>query len=208
MANHVAHNLRMYGDKKNIEELLKKVLSSEQYILAINDRNNKAILDTCFAVIPKNVGHVDFNILIPQPTNVFQGNLSSVEEKKYGKENCWYEWRTKHWGTPKNAHEDSVEWLEDGLVEIIFWTDWSSPKPWLNKLAVQAMQLNVEINGEYANTDFDCEMAYFSTNPDYIEDPDNEDPMHIQYSDYDKELYEKVWGEGMAETTGYFNDNE
>lgn len=209
MANYVKSVVRFTANRKeDLELLLKKITSSVDYILDINKRNNNDIISTSYAVIPKEVGRIDFNILIPQPTSVYQGNLSYIEERKYGKENCWDKWREKNWGTMRNAHEDSVEWLDDNTLQITMWTDWTLPTNWLQAIAKEALngELGItDIDGEYANEDFGCEMGYIHINEDWYEDKENEDPLCFAACDEDVECYNKVWGEGMAETTGYFD---
>ena len=212
MANYVQTIVRITANRKeDLDLLLKKILSNVDYILDINKRNNH-IIDVAYAVIPREVGKVDFNILIPQPTNIFQGGLNREIEVRYGgSAKCWCEWRKEHWGTTKNAHDDSVVWLSDNEVEITFWTDWEKPTIWLQTLAKYALngELGItDISGEYANEDFGCEMGYIHINEDWYEDKENEDPLCFVGCDQDVECYNKVWGEGMAETTGYFNDNE
>lgn len=213
MANYVKTIVRISANRKeDLDLLLKKVLSNVDYILAINKRNNNDILDVSYAVIPKEVGRVDLNILIPQPTNIFQGNTNhEIEEEHGGADMCWCEWRKKHWGTMRNAHDDSVEWLDDTTVEISMWTDWSEPREWLIELAKYALggTLGItDISGEYANEDFCMQMGFFDINDSWYEDKENEEIIIFHEYDMDVDCYNRVWGEGMAETTGYFNDNE
>lgn len=210
MANYVKTILRITANRKDgLDLLLKKVVSSVDYILDINKRNNHEIIDVAYAVIPKMVGEVDFNILIPQPTSIFQGSINhEIEEQHGGADMCWWEWRKKNWGTTKNAHDDSVEWLSDNEVEITFWTNWEKPTIWLQTLAKYALdgQLGItDIEGEYANEDLGCEMGYIGINEDWYEDKENEDPLCFAECYEDVECYERVWGEGALEGTGYEN---
>lgn len=208
MANHVKTILRITANRKeDLDLLLKKVVSSVDYILDINKRNNREILDVGYAVIPKMVGEVDFNILIPQPTSIFQGSVNhEIEEQHGGAENCWYKWREEHWGTCRNCYEDTVEWLSDNEVEITMWTAWSEPIEWLNALAEYAFggELGItDIEGEFANEDFGQQMGFFDTNASWHEDKENEDVLGWHYYDMDRDCYERVWGEGALEGTGY-----
>lgn len=209
MANYVKSVVRFSANRKeDLELLLKKITSSVDYILDINKRNNNDIISTSYAVIPKEVGRIDFNILIPQPTRVYQGNINADIKEIIGAENCWDKWREENWGTMRNAHEDSVEWLDDNTLQITMWTDWTLPTNWLQTIAKYALngELGItDIYGEYANEDFGCEMGYIHINEDWYEDKENEDPLCFAACDEDVECYNKVWGEGMAETTGYFD---
>ena len=206
MSNSVCTRIRFYGEENKLKELLKKVVSDKEYILAVNDRNNDEIMDVAFAVIPRKEGKIDFNILIPQPANIYQGGLNSTTERLYGKENCWWEWRIKHWGTTKNAWNDEIRWLNDTVLELEFHTDWTKPEIWLNTLAEYAMSLGItDIDGEFANEDFGSEMGYIDFNGEWIDDH-GRNILHYAECDQDVECYNLVWGEGMAETTGYVLD--
>lgn len=198
--------IRFGGNHYALEQMLEKVVSSEKYILEINKRNNDDIMDVQFAVIPKKVGQIDFNILIPQPPYVFQGNLNLQTKEYIGAENCWDKWRMEHWGCEKNAHQDEVNWLDDNTVQLTFWTNYEVPKKWLEALAKYAMELGItSVYGEYANEDFGSEMGYIMPNIDYPEDG-----KILTYAgcNYDVECYDTVWGDGMAATTGYFTEDE
>lgn len=198
--------IRFGGNHDALEQMLKKVVSSEKYILEVNKRNNDDIMDVQFAVIPKKVGHIDFNILIPQPTNVFQGNLNKESREYFGVENCWDKWRMEHWGCEKNAHQDEVNWLDNNTVQLTFWTNYEVPKKWLEALAKYAFSLRItDIDGEFANEDFGSEMGYIKFNEDY---PEEKEILTYAGCDYDVECYDTVWGEGMAATTGYFDEDD
>lgn len=207
MANNVKTVVRLEGNHAVLEKLLRKVVSSATYILKVNTRNNYKIMDVTYAVIPRPVGKVDFNILVPQPPFVYQGAVNN-EIKKDIHGVCWDDWREKNWGTTRNAHNDSVEWLDENTVQITVWTDWTRPTEWLNALAKEALKQGVvDISGEYANEDFGCEMGYIHIDEEYYKSQ-TVDPLCFAGCDQDVECYNMVWGEGMAETTGYFNDDE
>ena len=209
MANYVKSVVRFSANRKeDLELLLKKITSSVDYILDINKRNNNDIISTSYAVIPKEVGRIDFNILIPQPTRIYQGNINADIKEIIGAENCWDKWREENWGTMRNAHEDSVEWLDDNTLQITMWTDWTLPTNWLQTIAKYALngELGItDIYGEYANEDFECEMGYITINEDWYEDKENEDPLCFTEAEDHIECYDLVWGDGMALSTGYFD---
>jgi hypothetical protein len=77
---------------------------------------------------------VDFNLLVPTPLNIWQGNVGEIEEKIFGKK-TWYTWCIENWGTKWNAYgmdvdEKSVIRTENTLT-VIFKTAWSPPLPWV-----------------------------------------------------------------------------
>ena len=55
------------------------------------------------------------------------------------------------------------------------------------------------------NEDFGCEMGFIDINEDWYEDKENEDPLYFTACYEDVECYERVWGEGALEGTGYEN---
>jgi hypothetical protein len=75
---------------------------------------------------------VDFNLLIPQPLNMYHGSLG-VEEEKDFKIN-WHSWNRENWGTKWNAGntEFGIEEI-DGEYKgwVKFETAWSVPYPWI-----------------------------------------------------------------------------
>lgn len=74
--------------------------------------------------------HLDFSKIIPCPRYIFQWDLDTETEKKYGPENCWYQWNIRNWWTKWNAYECSF----DEYIE--FWTAWDMPLPIIRELAM------------------------------------------------------------------------
>ena len=87
MPNYITNKLMILGTDKQIEEVMNFIKIDKTEI-------NKDIF---------GVGTIDFNKITPMPQWVCKGDLSIKEEEKYGKENCWYEWCIKNWGTKWNA---------------------------------------------------------------------------------------------------------
>lgn len=78
-------------------------------------------------------GRVDFNLLVPEPLNLWKGNEGSNHEKAFGKR-LGMTWARENWGTKWNAYQcRPVERTNDTLT-IIFDTAWSPPFPWLAAL--------------------------------------------------------------------------
>lgn len=67
-----------------------------------------------------------FETLIPMPEYIYRGPLGKAEEEKYGKENCWYDWSCKNWGTKWDACH--VE-IDEEVLTIRFDTAWTCPMP-------------------------------------------------------------------------------
>lgn len=87
------------------------------------DEIKKAVLDID--------GKVDFNLLIPQPLNIWRGNCNDEHKKMFG--DTWYDWNIKNWGTKWNAYESSVR-FDDFYLVIVMQTAWSPPMPWFAAL--------------------------------------------------------------------------
>lgn len=78
-----------------------------------------------------NEGKVDFNDIIPMPSEIFTGPLGLDEEKEYGEKN-WYDWSRQYWGTKWNAQSTGSLNSECG---VRFDTAWSMPKPIYQELS-------------------------------------------------------------------------
>jgi hypothetical protein len=65
----------------------------------------------------------DFNKVIPQPENIYNGDLTMEKEKMCAKEGrpTWYNWNRKYWGTKWGGY--SYDQIHD---EYYFDTAWSS----------------------------------------------------------------------------------
>lgn len=112
MPNHVYQKIRIcdwnYTDA--FKEAKKKVL---------NDKNE-----------------FDFNLLIPQPKNIFNGNLGEKERQMCKEEGrpVWYDWNRENWGTKWNAYGTEILENDDDTLEIKFQTAWNIPKPIIDKI--------------------------------------------------------------------------
>ena len=189
MPNWVKNQVRFIGEAESIEKLKKFIITNEEYIAALKQRNEGLARE--FQIEVPVVGEVSFNILVPTPTNIFQGDLGKTEEEKYGKDN-WHDWRIANWGCKWDACESTFEDTDDGFA-ISFWTPWGVPEEWLEAVGRKAAEIGgIDfMDGEFANEQFDMLMGYFSYDFD-------DECLGFSYSDYDAELYDAVWGEGCA----------
>lgn len=77
---------------------------------------------------------IDFNKIIPQPDDLYQGALGEKEREIHGTHN-WYDWNNKHWGTKWGGYDGDLSYDEDERVlTLTFFTAWSSPSPIIEKL--------------------------------------------------------------------------
>ena len=109
MPNYIRNRLVIKGTNEQIEEVKEFLKPKEK----------------------ESEGVIDFNNITPMPKWVFEGNLGKKEEEKYGKENCWYEWSIKNWGTKWNAFSSSES---DNVIE--FETAWNGVPELISKLGV------------------------------------------------------------------------
>lgn len=141
MPNHVTNRLTILGTKEEINEVL-------EFIKLENSPENKI----------SGIGTIDFNKITPMPKWVFQGDLSSADEEKYGAENCWYEWSTENWGTKWNAYSQPDDRNTENT--IYFQTAWSGVPKLIEKLAW--IFPNVTLEYAYADEDFGHNVASYT----------------------------------------------
>jgi hypothetical protein len=130
-------------------------------------RASKEVIDSMIQTEP---GHgwenaVDFNLIIPTPDNIFQGNLGTKERELYG-ENNWYDWNTKNWGTKWNAGDTT----RPSEKSVYFETAWERPEPVFLELSRKFPKEKILIR--FADESFDrYSGSYYLLNGEVIEDP-------------------------------------
>lgn len=197
MPNHVQSQITISGTKESVERVKNRILVTEEYINEVKERNNG--LGANFQIPERTIGTLTFDRLVPTPTNIFQGDLSSEDEKKYGAENCWYEWRIKNWGTKWDAYEVDVQMFCDmGVMGIMFQTAWSAPLPCMKKLAEICVEEGCEMSGKFADEDFGGNMGIYFINEDKEFD--------VEWHEDDAELYETCWGWNPLDNYDEFDD--
>jgi hypothetical protein len=107
MANYCSNQLKILGDEEELQEFMK----------AFASKNKRK--DNIFS----------FESIVPIPQNIYRGNIGKEEIEKYGRENCWYDWCLRNWGTKWNPYPDTCnidyDEQEEGIVELSFDTAWS-----------------------------------------------------------------------------------
>lgn len=74
-------------------------------------------------------GQFSFEALVPQPPQLYYGNVSQEDEKDF---KCnWYRWNIENWGTKWGAYSATCGLADDGAF-IKFDTAWSVPYPILS----------------------------------------------------------------------------
>lgn len=81
-------------------------------------------------------GQLDFNKIIPQPKNIFNGDLSQDDIDRCAASGIptWKSWNPDNWGTKWNACETRIQKLDDGMSMLTFSTPWCRPRPIIDKM--------------------------------------------------------------------------
>lgn len=187
MPNYTKNVCTIIGAKEKVESIINKIIVTEESRKEIDLRNEGLDKDYQLDYTDKSLGEVDFNRLIPTPTNIYQGVLTLKIKEELGAENCWQQWRRENWGSTWNASETEIYYFDEG-VEVSFWTAWSAPLPFLVELAHLCYDLGCKFSCDYADEDFGGLMGILNLT-------DNGE-CSMCYFDSDEEHYRKVWGDG------------
>lgn len=106
---------------------------------------DRSIIDNLMNQIKGDETEIDFEKIIPMPSDIYRGNLGLEEEKLYKGRN-WYDWSIKNWGTKWNAYETEKEYNS-----VSFLTAWSAPIRVIEKLS--SMFPSVTITHYFADED-------------------------------------------------------
>jgi hypothetical protein len=136
MPNHVTNRIEFYGEQRNIDKVLDLIKGEEECI--------------------------DFNTIVPMPSNVFQGNLGPKERAMYGANN-WYDWSIANWGTKWNAYSSMLD-KESNTME--FDSAWSCPLLVLDALAKLCYEHGVSFTGKWADEDTGVNTGVFESDCD------------------------------------------
>ena len=196
MPNYIQSIITISGTKESVERVKNRILVTEEYINEIKERNNG--LAENFRIPERTIGTLTFNRLIPIPTNIFQGDLSVEEEKKYGEENCWYRWQINNWGTKWDACEVEIQMYDDDVMGIMFQTAWNAPLPYMQEFAKVCVEEGCEMSGKFSDEDFGGNMGIYFINEDKEFD--------VEWHDGDAELYEECWSWNPLENDDEFDD--
>lgn len=135
MPNWFYFSVTVTGDKKEVEQFIENVKGSEKFETEGRE--------------------FDFNHFIPQPDNIFRGNLSFGEEKELKEKGIpdWYSWNNQNWGTKWNAVCDDFEDydLESSDIPEVRYdlrTAWAFPSPVIEKMIEDYSNLSFLIVGE------------------------------------------------------------
>jgi hypothetical protein len=125
MSNYSDNILNIYGSESGIDSVLSDLLNSE----------NK----------------FSFGVLLPEPEEllrVFETGIDNETKKeyiiKYGDYN-WYDWRSRNWGTSKDAYNVTYKRVDPNQFKISFETLGRIPTLWLVAISFKHHELLFEI---------------------------------------------------------------
>jgi hypothetical protein len=117
-------------------------------IICDNDRRREIL--EAIKLEKHGLGSIDFETIIPPPSDIYRGNVGSKEVKLYG-ENTLLAWSAANWDTKWNSYgyENFPEY--SGGSEICFYTAWNRPEPIIQKLS--EMYPDVQFGHQWADDD-------------------------------------------------------
>ncbi len=122
MPNHVTNTIELYADEEGfVERVLEEIKGEEEG------------------------QYIDFDKIIPQPDNLFTGNLGTEERRDCVAKGIpnWWDWNIQNWGTKWNAYAQSYTGPEYGVATLQFDTAWSPPLPIIAALKEKYPDLHV-----------------------------------------------------------------
>jgi hypothetical protein len=185
MPNWFYFSLNVSGEKKDVEQFVENVKGSEKFETQGRE--------------------FDFNHFIPQPENIFRGNLGNKEEEHCKKNGLpdWYTWNNANWGTKWNAVcDDEMAISVDGFPfehEYNLSTAWAFPTPVIQKMIDMYPNLDFTIVGEEESNAYgvyivSSEEIWEEEEPDIIDEYNNrevyyDNDAHLwMYLDNDEEV--------------------
>lgn len=123
MPDYVINRIEMKGDKTLIKQVRADISGGQ------TEYNNP---------IP-----IDFNKIVPPPTNMFTKELSPQQKiglREQGTPN-WLDWQSENWGTKWNA----IKQVEESDSAFLFLTAWTPPFPICVKLSILYPNLEFEL---------------------------------------------------------------
>lgn len=159
MPNHITNQLTIEGKPERVKEIFEFIQPGqtieESKPLAANGKKGlfKPATTVQLAARGTVTGHdkcIDFQKIVPMPPTVYRGDLGKKEEEQYGKENCWYDWSVKNWGTKWNAYDTT----RINASTIQFDTAWSMPHPVM--VALSRLYKDVTVKVRWADEDTGC----------------------------------------------------
>jgi hypothetical protein len=145
MPNWFYFTVNVSGEEKDVEQFVENVKGSAKYETEGRE--------------------FDFNHFIPQPDNIFRGNLGDKEEKMCEEQGIpnWYRWNNQNWGTKWNGVCDDFEIGSingsSHFAEYNLRTAWADPRPVLHKMIDMYPNLDFIVSGEEESSAYGIYMS-------------------------------------------------
>ena len=172
MPNWFYFTLDVSGKEKDVQEFVQNVRGTEKFKTEGSD--------------------FDFNHFIPQPDDIFRGDLGDKEEaycKESGIPN-WYDWNCMHWGTKWNASVDNQEGEGTNYHTYSLSTAWAFPSPVINEMIKKYPHLSFEIQGEEETESCGVYIKHDNGNTQWLEEDaiyiDEFNGLEVYYSNNDQ----------------------
>lgn len=155
----------------------------------------------------------DFNHFIPQPSNIFRGNISAKDRVNLesfttsGKGGIlinsvpnWYDWNRENWGTKWNSNLHSSDCSADHNLHYVHTynmsTAWADPRPVLHKMIEMYPHLEFEIEGYEESNEYGIYMSTY------------EDVFAEEQGDMiDEQNNRKIYYDSQADVYRYIDDD-
>jgi hypothetical protein len=180
MPNWFYFSVTVTGDEKDVEQFVENVKGSEKF-------ETQGL-------------EFDFNHFIPQPDNLFRGNLSMDKKKELDSQGLpnWYRWNNDNWGTKWNANCDFLDSEKNHAIYDLQ-TAWAFPNPVIHKMLDMYPNLDFIITGEEESNAYGVYIEssneiWKEEEPDFVDECNDrevywERDVHIwRYMDNDKDV--------------------
>ena len=101
----------------------------------------------------------DFDKVIPQPENIFRGNLSTDDEERCASEGIptWYDWNRENWGTKWNSY--SLKKINENV--FTFDTAWNSVPKIITRMSKDFPDVRIVYTYADEDTGYNCGKLIF-----------------------------------------------
>ncbi len=137
MPNHITNIIRFQGDPQAIARMFRAIACDDP-----SEHGVKADVHT-----------IDFGKIIPQPDDLYQGDLGHAEREKYGTNN-WCDWNNANWGTKWNSYGYSEYDQSENALK--FNTAWSAPHPVIKRLSEMYPEIGIEHSWADEDIGYNC----------------------------------------------------
>lgn len=204
MPNWCSNNLQVEGNPQQLKIFIEKTTKGDPFK---NKKEDEFTLDILYPTPQELMEQTS-----PQMYRGDKNDEKAKEEyekkierlqKEYG-HTCWYNWRTKNWGTKWDACDSVINEIEEASYSVSFQTAWAPPVLWLEKIAPEFPELKFRLDFIEEGMQF-CGVALWDKENGYMEQEGE-----LTYADEDGKtvVYDSEKGLWKYEETGEFIEDE